>query len=89
LLVVVNKTTSTVARETLELKFCSTNSENAQNVVSQNALWFGAAVTTGKNPIRRMIAHGEANKLFIVQKTRQRIWRKCFSAFPVTFGWPT
>ena len=91
LLVVVNKTTSTVASETLELKFCSTNWENAWNVMSENGLWSGAADATGKYPIRRMIDHREASRppivRIVIQMIKQGIWRKCLSRFSNSWNW--
>jgi len=37
------------------------NVENSWNVMSENGLWVGAADTTGKTPIRRIIAKAESD----------------------------
>jgi hypothetical protein len=65
-LVIVNNTTNTVVNEILELKCCSTNSENALNVIPENGSSLGAAETTGRSPTKSTKDHGKASKFWKV-----------------------
>jgi hypothetical protein len=77
---IVNSVTSTVAKETVELKLSSTNSANCRNVMLESASWLGVAETTGKSPIRRTADHEQVNRGLIVHNTIpqiiQNIWQK-------------
>ena len=77
---IVNSVTSTVAKETVELKFSSTNSANARNVMLESTSWLGVAETTGINPIRRTADHEQVNRGLNAHNTIpqiiQNIWQK-------------